>query len=317
MREDTTIPFRNPALRDELSELVREGAQRIIRQAVEAELEAFLEGYAADRDAQGRRAVVRNGYLPSREVLTGVGPVRVRVPRTRDRSGAGRCFRSELLPPYLKKTRRMEAVIPWLYLKGVSTNDFGEALTALFGESVKGLSPASVARLKDGWEREYAQWRERDWGGEEFVYLWADGSKGVRRRRKKQATSRGETDEYYDPSTNRKTLAAAHDAPGNAAPRRLRGGEPRGRGLAMPPGAGRGVCERIRGGPCSGAFRRAPGKYPLLPASLHGNHRDHRFERLPRLVRRTLQSRRGTRRRRGYGRTAIGAARERALRCDE
>ena len=175
MREDTTIPFRNPALRDELSELVREGAQRIIRQAVEAELEAFLEGYAADRDAQGRRAVVRNGYLPSREVLTGVGPVRVRVPRTRDRSGAGRCFRSELLPPYLKKTRRMEAVIPWLYLKGVSTNDFGEALTALFGESVKGLSPASVARLKDGWEREYAQWRERDWGGEEFVYLWADG----------------------------------------------------------------------------------------------------------------------------------------------
>ena len=157
MREDTTIPFRNPALRDELSELVREGAQRIIRQAVEAELEAFVEGYAADRDAQGRRAVVRNGYLPSREVLTGVGPVRVRVPRTRDRSGAGRCFRSELLPPYLKKTRRMEAVIPWLYLKGVSTNDFGEALTALFGESVKGLSPASVARLKDGWEREYAQ----------------------------------------------------------------------------------------------------------------------------------------------------------------
>ena len=119
--------------------------------------------------------MVRNGYLPSREVLTGVGPVRVRVPRTRDRSGAGRCFRSELLPPYLKKTRRMEAVIPWLYLKGVSTNDFGEALTALFGESVKGLSPASVARLKDGWEREYAQWRERDWGGEEFVYLWADG----------------------------------------------------------------------------------------------------------------------------------------------
>ena len=111
MREDTTIPFRNPALRDELSELLREGAQRIIRRAVEAELEAFLEGYATDHDAQGRRAVVRNGYLPSREVLTGVGPVRVQVPWTRDRSGAGRCFRSELLPPYLKKTRRVEAVI--------------------------------------------------------------------------------------------------------------------------------------------------------------------------------------------------------------
>ena len=153
---------------------MRKGAQRIIRQAVEAVLGASLAKHAVERDAQGRCAVVLGGYLPSREVLTGVGPVRVRIPRTRDRSGAGRCFRSELLPPYLKKTRRMEAVIPWLYLKGVSTNNFGEALTALFGESVKGLSPASVARLKDGWEREYAQWRERDWGGEEFVYLWAD-----------------------------------------------------------------------------------------------------------------------------------------------
>lgn len=175
MREDTTIPFRNPALRDELSELVREGARRIIRQAVEAEFEAYLEAHAGEHDAQGRRAVVRNGYLPSREVLTGVGPVRVRVPRTRDRSGAGRRFRSELLPPYLRKTRRVEAVIPWLYLKGVSTNDFGEALTALFGESVGGLSPASVSRLKEGWEREYAEWRERAWHGEEFAYLWADG----------------------------------------------------------------------------------------------------------------------------------------------
>ena len=175
MREDTTIPFVNPAFRDELSELVREGAQRIIRQAVEAELGAFLEEHAGDRDRQGRRAVVRNGYLPSREVLTGVGPVEVQVPRTRDRSGSGRRFRSELLPPYLRKTNRVEAVIPWLYLKGVSTNDFGEALTALFGESVGGLSPASIRRLKEGWEREYAQWRERAWQGEEFVYLWADG----------------------------------------------------------------------------------------------------------------------------------------------
>jgi len=175
MREDTTIPFRNPAYRDELSELVRAGAQRIIRQAVEAELEAYLAEHAGEHDAQGRRAVVRNGYLPSREVLTGVGPVRVRVPRTRDRSGSGRRFRSELLPPYLRKTRRVEAVIPWLYLKGVSTNDFDEALRALFGESVGGLSPSTVSRLKEGWEREYAQWRERAWDGEEFAYLWADG----------------------------------------------------------------------------------------------------------------------------------------------
>ena len=142
MQKDTTIPFTNPAFRDELSELVREGAQRIIRHAVEAELGAFLEEHAGEHDARGRRALVRNGYLPSREVLTGVGPVRVRVPRTRDRSGAGRCFRSDLLPPYLKKTRRVEAVLPWLYLKGISTNDFDEALRALFGEVGEGIVPS-------------------------------------------------------------------------------------------------------------------------------------------------------------------------------
>lgn len=175
MNKDTIVSFSDPAFRDALSDLVRDGAQRIIRQAVEAELQAFLETHAAECDAQGRRQVVRNGYQPAREVLTGVGPVRVQVPKTRDRGGAGRSFRSELLPPYLKKTRRLEAVIPWLYLKGISTNDFDEALKALFGESVKGLSPATITRLKQGWEAEYAAWRQRDWQGHEFVYLWADG----------------------------------------------------------------------------------------------------------------------------------------------
>ncbi|HSS63209.1 MAG TPA: IS256 family transposase [Gammaproteobacteria bacterium] len=175
MSNDTIVSFSDPAFRDELSDLVRDGARRIIRQAVEAELRAFIDSHAADRDAAGRRAVVRNGYQPEREVLTGVGPVSVRVPKTRDRAGEGRCFRSELLPPYLKKTRRLEAVIPWLYLKGVSTNDVDEALRALFGDSVKGLSPSTIARLKRGWEAEYADWRQRDWRGHEFVYLWADG----------------------------------------------------------------------------------------------------------------------------------------------
>ena len=107
--------------------------------------------------------MVRNGYQPRRQVLTGIGPVTVRLPKTRDRGGEGRCFRSQLLPPYLKKTRRLEAVIPWLYLKGVSTNDFDEALEALFGESVRGLSPTTISRLKRGWESEYAAWRSRDW----------------------------------------------------------------------------------------------------------------------------------------------------------
>lgn len=175
MADNTIVSFSDPAFRDELSELVRHGAQRIIRHAVEAELNMFLDEHAESRDGQGRRAVVRNGYQPERAVLTGIGAVPVRVPKTRDRAGQGRCFRSALLPPYLKKTRRLEAVIPWLYLKGVSTNDFDEALQALFGESVRGLSPATIGRLKQGWEAEYAEWRQRDWQGHEFVYLWADG----------------------------------------------------------------------------------------------------------------------------------------------
>lgn len=175
MGKDTIVSFSNPEFRDELSDLLREGAQRMIRDAVESELAGFLAEHAPKCDALGRQAVVRNGYQPERDVLTGIGPVAVRLPKTRDRTGEGRCFRSALLPPYLKKTQRLEAVIPWLYLKGVSTNDFDEALRALFGESVKGLSPSTIARLKQGWEIEYASWRGKDWHGHEFVYLWADG----------------------------------------------------------------------------------------------------------------------------------------------
>jgi transposase-like protein len=96
-----------------------------------------------DTDPQGRRNVVRNGYQPEREVLTGVGAVTVQLPKSRERAGQRRCFRLLILPPYLKKTRRLEAVLPWLYLKGVSTNDFDEALTALFGDSARGLSPST------------------------------------------------------------------------------------------------------------------------------------------------------------------------------
>ncbi len=114
MTNDKIVSFSNPAFRDELTDLVRSGAQRIIRQAVEEELRSFLDEHRGDCDAEGRRAVVRNGYLPERQVLTGVGPVTVQVPKTRDRSGEGRCFRSQLLPPYLKKARRLEAVLPWL-----------------------------------------------------------------------------------------------------------------------------------------------------------------------------------------------------------
>jgi putative transposase len=174
MSKDTTVPFLNPAFRDEMSELIRAHAQTAIRQAVLDELEHWLEQHH-DSDDQGRRHLVRNGYQPERQVLTGVGPVSVQLPKTRDRAGLGRCFRSLILPPYLKKTRRLEAVLPWLYLKGVSTNDFDEALAALFGESVRGLSPATISRLKSVWQQDYQSFCQRDWRGHEMVYLWADG----------------------------------------------------------------------------------------------------------------------------------------------
>jgi len=174
MDNDTTIEFQNPAFRDEMTDLIRAHAQTAIRQAILAELDAFL-GEHDDADPQGRRNVVRNGYQPERQVLTGVGPVSVQLPKTRDRAGQGRCFRSLVLPPYLKKTRRLEAVLPWLYLKGVSTNDFDEALTALFGESARGLSPSTISRLKSVWQKDYEAFREHDWRGHEMVYLWADG----------------------------------------------------------------------------------------------------------------------------------------------
>lgn len=161
--------------RDALSELIRQGARQLIAQAVEAELNDFLEPYQHLTDDQGRRAVVRNGYLPQRSITTGVGAVEVKVPKIRDRSGQGIKFNSLLLPPYLKRANSVEEVLPWLYLKGISTGDFSEALTALLGPEVKGVSATTISRLKTKWDGEYQAWTQRSLAHHRFVYLWADG----------------------------------------------------------------------------------------------------------------------------------------------
>ena len=162
MKKDSAVSVEKPAeFEDELTALLRKGAQQLLLQAVEAELEAFLEQYEQLYDPKGRRAVVRNGHLPAREILTGLGPVQIQVPRTRDRSGSGICFRSSLLPPYIKKTKSVENVLPWLYLKGISTGDFHEALGALLGDKARGLSQPTISRLKEKWTREYEEWRKR------------------------------------------------------------------------------------------------------------------------------------------------------------
>jgi putative transposase len=177
MQEHTAIPFPHPQLTaaDPLTEVLRQGAQRLLAQAIEAEIAVLLAQYADRHDPQGRQAVVRNGSLPEREVQTGLGAVRVKVPRVRDRSGSGIRFHSALLPPYIRRSKSLEALLPWLYLKGVSTGDFSEALQALLGPEAPGLSPATISRLKQGWHDELTQWQGRSLTGKRYVYFWVDG----------------------------------------------------------------------------------------------------------------------------------------------
>jgi len=160
---------------DPLTELLRSGARDLIAQAVEAELALMLEQHREHRLPDGRQAVVRNGYLPERTIQTGIGDVEIKVPKVRDRSGSGINFTSSLLPPYLKRTGSIEALLPWLYLKGISTRDYQEALCALLGDQAKGLSANTICRLKQDWHDEHRAWRQRDLAGRRYVYWWADG----------------------------------------------------------------------------------------------------------------------------------------------
>ena len=160
---------------DALTALLRNGAKALISQAVEAELAAILMSYQHEKLADGRQAVVRNGYLPERTIQTGVGDVEIKAPKVRDRSEQGIKFNSSLLPPYLKRTKSMEELIPWLYLKGISTGGFQEALSALVGEQAKGLSANTISRLKTDWLREHQTWSQRDLSQKQYVYFWADG----------------------------------------------------------------------------------------------------------------------------------------------
>jgi putative transposase len=179
MTQDNLIEFKTPehqeSFSDALSDLVRQGARQIIAQAVEAELSEFLSQYQGLKDDNGRPAVVRNGYLPARTITTGIGEVAVQVPKVRDRSGSGIKFNSLLLPPYLKRSRSVEEVLPWLYLKGISTGDFGEALSALLGPEAKGLSAGTIRRLKAKWQQEQQVWQARSLRAKRYVYVWSDG----------------------------------------------------------------------------------------------------------------------------------------------
>ena len=162
-----------------LDQLLHDGARQMLMTAVEAEVAAYIEAQQHEVDEKGRRLVVRNGQARQRTLVSGVGPLKIRAPRVDDRrvDEQGRKFRftSEILPPYLRRTKSVEELIPWLYLKGISTGDFSEALAALLGPDAPGLSATTVVRLKEVWRRDYEAWSKRDLSGQRFVYLWADG----------------------------------------------------------------------------------------------------------------------------------------------
>jgi len=160
---------------DPLSELLRAGAEQLIYQAVEAELQELLAEHAQRRTEDGKAGVVRNGHLPAREVLTGLGAVTVEIPKVRAKTGEPVTFRSALVPPYVRKTKSLEAALPWLYLKGVSSGEMGEALKVLVGPEATGLSASTVSRLKQVWAEQYRGWCEERQDKERWVYVWADG----------------------------------------------------------------------------------------------------------------------------------------------
>lgn len=166
-----------PGSQDALTDILRQGAQQLLGQAIAAEVADWIDRRQHCVDDQGHRQVVRNGYLPERNITTGLGAVAVQQPRVHDRrpEGERQKFNSAILPPYLRKTKSIEELIPWLYLKGVSTGDFSEALTAILGPDAKGLSPTTITRLKGVWQQEYEAWNHRSLAGKHYVYIWADG----------------------------------------------------------------------------------------------------------------------------------------------
>lgn len=181
MPNDNVVRLIQPGtIEDQLTEVLRNGARALLAQAIEAEVADFLGKHADLKTEDGRQRIVRHGHLPEREVMTGIGPVAVKQPRVRDRDVAagdpGRIrFSPSILPPYMRRSKSIETLLPVLYLKGISTGDFSEALAALLGKDAAGLSASAIGRLKDGWQDDHTQWQKRDLSARRYVYVWADG----------------------------------------------------------------------------------------------------------------------------------------------
>ena len=170
--KDINLPEISP--RSALEEVLRDGARRLLQEAIEQEVLEYVQQFKEEKDTMNKRLVTKNGYLPSRDILTGIGPIEIRQPRARDRRSQ-QSFSSNIIPKYKRKTESLDRLIPELYLRGISTNDFPKALVALLGEKAKGLSPASIVRMKEIWGQEYETWLKRDLSASRYVYIWADG----------------------------------------------------------------------------------------------------------------------------------------------
>jgi len=179
VKHDNVIQIEKPEtiIKDLLTEILQKGSQRLLAAAVESELETHLEHFKKLKDDLGRQRIIRNGYNPEREIQTGIGQIKVKVPRSRDRQPEEEPIRftSSILPPYLRRTRSIEELLPWLYLKGISTGDFRDALEALLGKDAPGLSANTISRLKVKWVSEMEQWNKRKFIDKHYVYFWADG----------------------------------------------------------------------------------------------------------------------------------------------
>ena len=181
MEDDIVVQLLRPGAGvadDPLLMVLRSGARRMLQQVIEAEVEAFLAAHADLEDARGRRRVVRNGHAPERDIQTGIGPIAVRRPKIRDRGaadGAPIRFTSAVLPAYLRRARNVEELLPWLYLKGISSGQFEEALAVLLGSDAPGLSATTIRRLVAVWQEEHERWQSRDLSTKRYVYVWADG----------------------------------------------------------------------------------------------------------------------------------------------
>ena len=174
MDDSTIINFAGrDAVTDPLTDLLRKGARELLQAAIEAERDAFLAEFAERRTSDGRAAVVGSGYHPERAVQTGIGPVTVKVPKVRAKDGKPVTFRSALVPPYVRKAKSIEAALPWLYLKGISTGEMGAALKVLLGPEASGFSANTIPRLKSQWAAEYDDWRKADLDRDEWVYVRA------------------------------------------------------------------------------------------------------------------------------------------------